>query len=141
MAGEATERDGGAGALPAQAEGAQVSPGSEDRIAVPSGQEITLQDVIWNEPGPLGLTLRFRFLAPQIARDGGTIPPEVALDDMLALCTAYALPRIDEFGPMPAQIIISLSDRAVPFGEPAPDATQFFEAYRIEDGACIWEMY
>ena len=44
-------------------------------------------------------------------------------------------------GPQPSQIVISLSDRAVPFGEADPEATQFFEAYRVEGGACIWEMF
>jgi hypothetical protein len=29
----------------------------------------------------------------------------------------------------------------VPFGEPAPDATQFFEAYRVEGDTCIWEAF
>ena len=53
----------------------------------------------------------------------------------------FALPRIDPHGPQPAQVIISLSDRPVPFGEVEPDVTQFFEAYRIENGACIWEMF
>ena len=34
-----------------------------------------------------------------------------------------------------------LLSRAVPFGEAAPDATQFFEAYRVEGDACIWEAF
>jgi hypothetical protein len=29
----------------------------------------------------------------------------------------------------------------VPFGEPAPEATQFFEGYRIDAGRCVWELY
>jgi Family of unknown function (DUF6497) len=119
---------------------ADASPGSDALIPVPSGQRVTLQEVIWNAPGVDGLTLRFLFVAPEI-RAGGTVPFEVASADMQALCDGYALPRVAEFGPAPAQIVISLSDVAVPFGEAAPDATQFFEAYRIEDGACVWEIY
>ena len=45
------------------------------------------------------------------------------------LCQNFALPRISDIGPQPSQIVSSLSDRPVPFGEAAPDATQFFEAY------------
>jgi hypothetical protein len=60
---------------------------------------------------------------------------------MAHLCQSYALPRLSETGPVPAQIIISLSDRPVPFGEASPEATQFFEAYRIEGDACIWEAF
>ena len=52
----------------------------------------------------------------------------------------WALAHILVF-PQPAQIVISLSDRPVPFGEAAPDATQFFEAFALQDGTCIWEMF
>lgn len=117
-----------------------AAAGAGGAIAVPSGQTVTLQDVIWNEPGPMGLTFRFRFVAPEIA-PGGRVDAEMASADMAALCQDFALPRIDPNGPQPAQVIISLSDRPVPFGEAQPDVTQFFEAYRIENGTCIWEMF
>ena len=61
--------------------------------------------------------------------------------DLAALCDSYALPRAAEATPVPDQIIISLADRVVPFGQTDPDATQYFEAYRIEDGACVWDMF
>lgn len=117
-----------------------VEPGDAMPIEVPSGQQITLQDVIWNAPGPDGLALRFRFLAPGIAPGGG-VTFETAAADMQHLCDTYALPRIADQRPHPEQVIISLSDVAVPFGEAAPEATQFFESYRIEDGVCVWEMF
>lgn len=117
-----------------------VEPGDGAVIDVPSGQEITLQEVIWNAPGPDGLALRFRFLAPGIAPGGG-VDFETTSADMQHLCDAYALPRVAEQGPHPEQVIISLSDVAVPFGEAAPEATQYFESYRIEDGVCVWEMF
>jgi len=131
-----------AGSAAAQEAGAElvVEPGDGARIEVPSRQEITLQDVIWNAPGPDGLALRFRFLAPGIAPGGG-VEFETAAADMQHLCDSYALPRIADQGPHPEQVIISLSDVAVPFGEAAPEATQFFESYRIEEGVCVWEMF
>ena len=110
-------------------------------IAVPSGQLVTLLDVITYAPGPSGLAVRFRFVAPAIARDTGNIDNETALDDMYELCQSYALPRVLGNTPMPDQIIISLSDRPVDFGVPTPEATQFFEAYTIEDQTCIWEGF
>jgi len=113
----------------------------EEEIAVPSGQKVTLLEVISNVPGPEGLTVRFRFLAPAIAKDGGTVDAEAASLDMDHLCQAYALDRIASIGPAPAQIIISMSDRDVPFGETRPDATQLFNAYSIADGTCVWEMF
>lgn len=110
-------------------------------IDVPSGQLVTHHDTISGEQGPAGLTARFRFIAPQIAREGGTMPFELAAGDMDHLCETYALPRLSELGPQVAQIVITLMDRPVTFGQPDPDATQFFEAYRPEDGRCIWEGF
>ncbi|MCX7889072.1 MAG: DUF6497 family protein [Rhodobacteraceae bacterium] len=110
-------------------------------IAVPSAQEVTFLDTVQGAPGPEGLTVRFRFLAPAIAREGGTVGPEAALADMQALCDGFALPRLPATGPMPAQVIISLADRPVPFGEPAPEATQYFEAYAVVDGRCEREDF
>lgn len=126
---------------PEQQQTAQVLTGDETLIPVPSGQPVALQDVIWNVPGPDGLAVRFRFVAPQIARDSGSVPYEVAAEDILHLCQTYALPRLTEFGPQPTQIIISMSDQPVPFGETVPQATQFFEAFTHQDGICIWEIF
>jgi hypothetical protein len=113
-----------------------------DLIEVPSGQPVTLQDVIWNQPGPAGLTARFRFIAPEIARDGGLIDFDTAAADMDHLCETYALPRVTTItGPRPAQVVISLSDIPVEFGVVTPEATQFFEAYSITEGVCEWEPF
>ncbi len=108
-------------AQPVQAEGAKVLSGDPEGIPVPSGQVVTLQDVVWNAPGPAGLTLRFRFIAPAIA----------------ATETGAAI----DFDTEPAQIIISLSDRPLRFGEAAPDVVQFFEAYSLTDGRCTVELF
>ncbi|MCU0800502.1 MAG: DUF6497 family protein [Rhodobacteraceae bacterium] len=106
-------------------------------IPVPSGQDLWLHEVIWNVPGTQGLTTRFRFIAPGLAG----LTTDDALADMQALCTGFALDRISNQGPQPAQIIVSLADVVMPFGQTNPDAVQYFEAYRIENGACIWEIY
>ncbi len=112
-----------------------------DVITVPSGQEISLLDVITNVPGPEGMTTRFRFLAPGIAREGGEVDAETAAADMDYLCQTYALSRLSDLEPRPGQIIISMSDIDVPFGETRPEATQFFNAYSITDGTCVWDVY
>ena len=110
-------------------------------VPVPSGQTVAWIDTVQGEQGPAGLTLRFRFLAPAIARDGSTVTPEQAQADMQALCDGFALDRVPVHGPQPGQIVIILSDRPVEFGAVEPDATQFFEAYSIKDGACVWEIF
>ena len=112
-----------------------------DAITVPSGQAVTLLDVIEDTQGPSGLTVRFRFLAPGVAKAGGTVSAEVAGRDMDALCQDYALPRIASTGPQPAQIVISMADMNVPFGETRPEATQLFNSYSIEDGTCVWDVF
>lgn len=129
----------GAGLAFAGAEGEGVIPGDGHAVAVPSGQIVTLQDVIWNVPGVDGLTLRFRFVAPAIGAGG--VDFDVAAADMQHLCDSYVLPRVPEFEPRPEQVVISFSEAPVPFGEPAPDVVQFFESYRIENGACQWELF
>lgn len=121
---------------------AQAGDGGPDgAVTVPSGQVVTLQEVIWNAPGPDGLTTRFRFVAPAIAETGGTVDTETALEDMLWLCQNFALPRIAQPGPMPAQIVISLAAAPLPFGEARPEVTQIFEAYSLQDGQCVWEVF
>ncbi len=125
-----------------QAEGGLVEPGSDDPIPVPSGQKVTLMDVIWNIPGAEGQAVRFRFLAPAVSKEGGTVSGAAVQADMMALCRDYALRRVNATsGPKPAQIIISLSDRPVPFGEAHPEATQYFESYALEDGDCVWSLF
>lgn len=113
------------------------TPVPADAVPVPSGQIVTLIDIIGTEPGPAGLTSRFRFLAPDVA----SLEPAAAERDMEALCLTYALPRLPSTGPQPAQIVISLSDRVVPFGEAAPDATQLFAAFSPANGTCTWELF
>jgi Family of unknown function (DUF6497) len=107
---------------------------SGEAVPVPSGRAVTFLDVIHNAPGTQGATVRFRFVSPDLAAG------EDASADMEALCNSYALPRTEGNVPQPQQIIIVLADRAVPFGEVSPDAVQFFEAYSVKDGACIWEL-
>ena len=128
-----------------EATGGVLIPGEDGAIALPSGQLVSLMETIWNAPGPDGMVTRFRFVAPAInpetAPETGAIDFEMATADIAWLCQNFALDRVMTSGPLPAQIIVSLSDRAVPFGETAPDVVQYFEAFRVEDGACIWEMF
>ena len=111
---------------------------AEDEVPVPSGQIVTFVEAILNEAGPEGQTARFRFIAPAIAED---VDFDTAVADMQHLCDTFALPRVTGTGTLPQQIVISLSAEPVPFGEAAPGVTQFFEAYSLADGACIWEVF
>lgn len=117
------------------------APTSVGALAVPSGQAVTYLDTIQAIPGPEGLTIRFRFLAPAISRENGSVRAEAAQKDMEWLCQNYALPRLPTTGPVPEQVVISLSDKPVEFGVSSPEATQYFEAYRVEGDTCRWEVF
>jgi len=125
----------------ATGEGPLVVPGDGAQIEVPSGQDVRFLDTVMNAPGTDGVTVRFRFVAPAIAKQGGSVEYDTAAADMEHLCTVFALPKIAAMTPVPSQVVISFSAAEVPFGEAAPEVTQFFEAYRVEDGTCIWEAF
>lgn len=103
------------------------------QLEVPSGQSVTLYDLILEEE-----VARFRFLAPALGGDAPLGYAEVA-DDFAHLCAAYALPALEANEITPRQIVISMSDRETVFGEAMPDAIQLFEAFRLSDGLCVWE--
>jgi hypothetical protein len=124
-----------------EAAGGQSVPGDAAAIVLPSGQTVTLVETIWNTSGPEGLVTRFRFLAPEINPETGSVDFTAAADDIAWLCQNFALERVVQTGPLPSQVIVSLADRDLPFGETVPEATQYFEAFRIEDGTCIWEVF
>ncbi len=121
--------------------GTAIIQGHGTLIPVPSGQPVTLQEVVWDVPGPQGWTARFRFVAPRIAPGDGNISFDQSAADIQHLCDAYALPRITEYGIIPSQIIISFSEKPIPLGVAAPELTQFFEAFTLKDGACIWDIF
>lgn len=63
--------------------------------------------------------------------------------DVVWLCQNWVLPRIASPAPRPSQIIISLSDKAVPFGSYALDTVQLFEAFHLppDRDSCEWEPW
>lgn len=116
---------------------AQQDEAKEERLVLPSGLTAQLQEMLWNEPGN-GLVYRFRFVAPDLT---GQEDFETTMTDLEYLCNSYAVPRLSNIGPQPRQIVISIADRESEFGVIDPDVTQVFEAYRLDQGGCIWEMF
>ncbi len=117
--------------------GCQEEPAAGPTVEVPSGRELSLIDVITNAPGPAGAAARFRFLAPGLA----SADAETAFADMQVVCDSFALERTKGTVPEPQQIIITFMSAEVPFGDAAPDVVQFFESFRVENGACVWEVF
>lgn len=117
----------------------EVPQAYDDGITLPSGRIVTFHEVIHSAPGTSGQAMRFRFVETDLAEVAANTDYADLEADMAWLCKSYALERIANTGPQPAQVIISIADKPVAFGEPDPGVTQIFEAYRPEDGACIWE--
>ena len=114
-------------------------------VAVPSGQQVLLSEVLLDD-SPGTLWARFRFVVPCISRQGATTSGEEidfqrSAADMDHLCDSVALDYLRQHDLAPSMVVISFSDRPVEFGTPNPEATQFFEAYRPDDGRCIWEAF
>ncbi len=119
---------------------AATSVQAQSMIEVPSGQPVTFQDVIWEAEGDEN-TYRFRYIAPEIARDGGSVDFDQAEGDLRYLCEQSALPALKRKERPVARIVITLSDRPVAFGETDPQATQFFDSYTPQGNSCIWEGF
>lgn len=113
---------------------------AQQALHVPSGQPVILGEVLIDDTQ--GATwVRFRFVAPQIGEGAGDVGYATAAGDMDHLCAHLALPYLAKYALEPARVVISLSDRPVPFGASDPQATQYFEAYRPANSACIWEEF
>lgn len=111
-------------------------------IALPSGQVVTLFQVIW----PSGAEtrgerrLRYRFVAPRIARDAPQrVGARAAEDDLLYLCNHFALPALRRDGRQVDEIVITLMARPVPFGSTDPGVRQFIDTFLVEGDHCQWE--
>ena len=111
-------------------------------LAVPSGQPITLLEINQQDGNQGGSAIHVRFLAPQISRTGGSIVFSQAEEDMAVICQDYVLPHLSKItDTTPDQIVIVLADRWVEFGVSDQDATQFFEAFRPDNGVCVWDGF
>lgn len=117
--------------------GAAMADAAE-KVTLPSGLEAYLQEMLWDRPGG-GLVYRFRFVSPAFSATDQDF--DVVRGDLDHLCNDFALSKLSNVGPTPAQVIISLADRESEFGVIDPDISQVFEAYSVEDGACVWEVF
>ena len=107
---------------------------------VPSGQSVTLHEVLVDMVNGENW-LRFRFVAPSIGADKGKVSHDDAAKDIEHLCAAVAVPYIAEYDLRSDLVVVSMADQKTEFGKTNPDATQFFEAFRVQNDICIWEAF
>ncbi len=115
---------------------------SQTLMKVPTGQVMLPYEALWEDHLSEGIDgetwLILRFLAPEIARDGGRVNYEMAAEDLDFLCRTIGIPLVDLTGGGVDQIIVTLSDKPVARGVRDPDATQYMNAYRLVQGQCEW---
>ncbi len=107
---------------------------AEEPVDVPSGLDVVFHDWLDDQGAH-----RFRFIAPEIGQGGKQFDDVV--DDMAHLCDQFVLPQLEIQELQASQVVISLMAEPVDFGEMAPNVTQFFESYSVENGLCIWELF
>ena len=111
-------------------------PGAAHLVVLPSGAEVSLLEIIWDEDEEIG---RFRFVAPALVAG---IEDEAAIDAaMETLCHDFALPVQRGLRPGWDSVVISLAEASIPFGEYEPSVLQLFAGFTISGAACRWEEF
>ena len=82
--------------------------------------------------------LRMRYVIAEIA-DTDSYPFDLLEADFQWLCDQFGVAAHAQSAPDAPAIIISFAAQPLAFGETAPNVVQYFEAFRVEDDACIWE--
>ena len=106
---------------------------------MPSGSPVELFEVLIDDVAGEAW-LRFRFLAPALANDMGASSFQQVQEDLEHLCGMVALPYMSQFDLQADVVVITLMDRAVPFGATDTEATQVIEAFRVSPDGCVWEV-
>ena len=109
---------------------------AQERLILPSGQEVELQEILWDDEAQIG---RFRFIASWLAEAEGDMSPIHA--DMLALCHEFALPVLRALHPAGKEVVISFASEPAEFGAINADIVQFFEGFAVDGQDCIWSQY
>lgn len=115
---------------------AAVLAASANALEVPSNLVLTLHEVLFEDN-----TARFRYVAPDVARDLRLVSYADIEADFLHLCANFALPALKNADKQVDEIVISIADRVTEFGQATPDATQFFEAFEVKNATCIWKEF
>ena len=110
-------------------------PAAAQEVSVPSGTSFTLYDVILEQDPAIA---RFRFVSPAIDPEGEGRTFADLVDDLQYLCEAVVIPSLAANDWTDGEVVLSVSSKETEFGVFDDTVTQFFQPYRIEEGACIW---
>lgn len=115
--------------------------GAAAQGALPSGQALVLWEVVWERVEGAGTQAVFRFIAPGIAREGGTVDADAAFADLDWLCATHAVPVATLPAAQADTVVVTLMDRPVARGVTDATATQYFGVYTVENGGCSPEEF
>ncbi|GAA6182341.1 MULTISPECIES: DUF6497 family protein [unclassified Shimia] len=118
--------------------GAATAGVLEETPAVPSGNDIHLQEILIQTRADNSRVARFRYVMPLIRQGVSFMDIE---EDFFHLCIGVAVPYLAISDEKVDQVIISMADRETEFGVTTHLAQQFFEAFSVQDGTCIWEGF
>ena len=118
--------------------GAATAGVLEETPVVPSGNDLHLQEILYEVRADESRVARFRYVMPLIRQGVEFTDIE---EDFFHLCIGVAVPYLAIQDETVDQVIISMADRETTFGETTQVATQFFEAFSVQDGTCIWEGF
>ncbi len=111
-----------------------AGPAAAQDFTTPSGLGVSIAEVMADDG-----TVRLRLLAPHLGQAGAAY--DDISRDFVWICETQVIPALAENGLAPRNIVISIADRPVPFGETDPGAVQFFEGFTVSGDTCVWELY
>lgn len=106
---------------------------------LPSGLFVTQPDVRLEPTGApthAVRTVRLRYVSEQLGQKAFSF--DQIEDDFAHLCETDGLMTRARSAPKAVQIIISISSAPLVFGEISPDIIQYFDAFDVVSGSCIW---
>ena len=107
-------------------------------VAVPSGQAIEFfEQRVDDATG----AVRLRFLAPDLDDSLKRPSFEDITLDLEMLCREFGVKTTLEDGLENTQIVISLSSEKVEYGVINSEVEQVFEAFSVQNGTCMLEMF
>ncbi|MEN8894437.1 DUF6497 family protein [Planktotalea arctica] len=107
-------------------------------ITLPSGQSVSFVEKRVDLEADI---VRLRFVAPDLASPLTRPSFEDLSADLQMLCDDFGLNVVLKDAPVPAQIVVSLSSEPVEFGVANTDVEQVFEAFSVQNGTCMLEMF
>jgi hypothetical protein len=108
------------------------------QTALPSGFNAELMEGFVEIQPDGARWARFRYVMPALADDAVY---DKVQSDFAVLCDDTAVPMLHAAGEEVSQVVVSLMDKPLEFGQSDPGTVQYFEVFTIREGRCIWEEF